>query len=378
MKKVFFAIVIIVVLFGAYKLLSGQPKHGMALTHNEIAGPAYLKANAKELQGTIVTPHLEQKIVPGKNVLWCSTFQLAWNELMTLGEGPVTLKPASPAADILNKQTATKDDLDDASYVAMAGFIEDGAVDKIKQELNQKFNGQESPDLLDNLPATGAIAYGYLFKSLPFEWAFDRFSNNLSFQDTPVECFGISQYTPDNDPMEAKQGKQVSVIDAKGNDDFIIELKTLQKDDRLILAKIPPKSTLQETVKMVQDRVESAEPSEMQGMIDLYVPVLDFDLMKSYSEIKDHSIQCSNQRLNGQPIIDALQSIRFRLDETGAVLKSEAMLVMGSSILSINLVFDKPFLVLLQRKDAKNPYLAVWIGNTELLLPEGTRSPYSK
>ena len=36
-----------------------------------------LHANAKHLQSTVVTPHLEEPIVAGRNVLWCSTFQLA-------------------------------------------------------------------------------------------------------------------------------------------------------------------------------------------------------------------------------------------------------------------------------------------------------------
>ena len=32
-------------------------------------------------------------------------------------------------------------------------------------------------------------------------------------------------------------------------------------------------------------------------------------------------------------------------------------------------VFDKPFLIMLQRKDAEMPYFALWVDNTELLMP---------
>ncbi|MHB1456233.1 MAG: hypothetical protein ACYC0V_04895 [Armatimonadota bacterium] len=345
-------------------------EHGMTLTHNQIAGPAYLKKNADELKSTIITPHMEQKIVPGKNVLWCSTFQLAWNELCDLGGGSIKLKPDSPMADILSKRSASKADIDDASYVAVAGFAEDGAVEKIRQELKAKFNGQESPDLLNRLaPTSGFIAYGYLFKSLPFEWAFDRFSDNLTFQDKKVECFGIEQYMPDRERREARSGKQISILDYKDQDDFVIELKTLQKKDHLILAKITPQSTLDQTVRMVMDRVMNSKPVEFTSRANMYIPVLDFDLLKDYSELK-RVIQSFNKRLNGRQIEIALQSIRFRLDETGAVLKSEAMMV--ASITQTNLVFDRPFLVLLERDGAKNPYFALWVGNTELLLPAGT------
>ena len=32
--------------------------------------------------------------------------------------------------------------------------------------------------------------------------------------------------------------------------------------------------------------------------------------------------------------------------------------------------FDKPFLLLLKRKDSSNPYFGLWITNTELMLKE--------
>ena len=39
-----------------------------------------LTAAAGALKATVVTPHLDQPIKTGENVLWCGTFQLAWNE----------------------------------------------------------------------------------------------------------------------------------------------------------------------------------------------------------------------------------------------------------------------------------------------------------
>ena len=34
-----------------------------------------------------------------------------------------------------------------------------------------------------------------------------------------------------------------------------------------------------------------------------------------------------------------------------------------------NLVFDKPFLVMIQRTGASQPYFALWVANAELLVP---------
>ncbi|MHB1456242.1 MAG: hypothetical protein ACYC0V_04940 [Armatimonadota bacterium] len=37
--------------------------------------------------------------------------------------------------------------------------------------------------------------------------------------------------------------------------------------------------------------------------------------------------------------------------------------------ISNGMAFNKPYLVFLQRKEARNPYFALWVGNTELLVP---------
>jgi hypothetical protein len=34
------------------------------------------------------------------------------------------------------------------------------------------------------------------------------------------------------------------------------------------------------------------------------------------------------------------------------------------------MIFDKPFLILLKRTDAKNPYFGLWATNTELMTKE--------
>ena len=62
-----------------------------------------------------------------------------------------------------------------------------------------------------------------------------------------------------------------------------------------------------------------------------------------------------------------MQSIRFRLDESGAVLKSESIGVWARG--RREFVFDKPFLIMVKRQKARRPYLVLWIGNTELLVP---------
>jgi len=65
----------------------------------------------------------------------------------------------------------------------------------------------------------------------------------------------------------------------------------------------------------------------------------------------------------------ALQNIRFRLDERGAILKSEAAMAACLPNEPRQFIFDKPFLILLERHDAAQPYFALWVDNPELLAP---------
>jgi hypothetical protein len=77
--------------------------------------------------------------------------------------------------------------------------------------------------------------------------------------------------------------------------------------------------------------------------------------------------------LRGIPILSATQMVKFQLDESGVVLDSATFVVLGDpppeSPKPRQFVFDRPFLVLLQERHATAPYLALWIANSELLVP---------
>lgn len=360
------------VVAAASPVMCADDEKSETVSHDDIAGEPALKANAAVLERTIVTPYLAQKIEPGKNVLWCSTFQLVWNELRDLAGGTLDLDGDPAIAKSLNAEEASRDDLDEESYVAAAGIAGEGILAAIARELEEKFKGAASPELLPepgSLPKGAWVTYAYLFKNLPFEYAFTRFERPFRFAGKNVSGFGIEQYMK-AEKNEARMAEQVAVIDHKGNDDFIVELKTRARGDRLILARIPPSATLGETIARVRARVEKSDKTgagTIEPMETLGIPVLNFDIMREYDELVGHKIKAQNPKVDGTPIGIALQSIRFKLDETGAVLKSEALMVLGMTERS--LVFRGPFLILLTRRGAENPYFALWVDNDELLVP---------
>lgn len=63
----------------------------------------------------------------------------------------------------------------------------------------------------------------------------------------------------------------------------------------------------------------------------------------------------------------ARQDIRFRLSEKGAILMSGAEITEEGGG---EAVFDEPFLLYLKEKQAKYPYLAMWVAHPEILLKQ--------
>lgn len=195
------------------------------------------------------------------------------------------------------------------------------------------------------------VAYAYLFKALSFQWPFERMPSGLTFAGQQVQHFGIGQLSS-KQPGHVKAASQVLVYDYRDDDDFIIELKTRSPADRVVLAKVQPEPTLAETVQVVQHRMTRSQPAGMRSGGNLFIPVVDFDVCRRYIELDRDGI--------------ALQQIAFKLNETGVAIQSEATVIRNGRQ---HLIFDKPFLIMLQRTNARNPYFALWIANAELLAP---------
>lgn len=325
--------------------------------------------SAEDLAHTVVSPYLPVELAANKNVIWCATMQLAWDALCQRAGERIHLTGDPEMVSILNAAAPACEDLDPSCFVAVAGAFNARTIQEIEGELSEKFGETESPQFpFIGLEPTGTgwLAYSYLAKTLPFESAFKCLEEPLDFAGMQVKAFGISQYLKAQKD-EAKAAQQVIIHDYLDNDDFVIELKTTSDLDRLILAKVVPSATLAETVNMVADRIsrDGATIDLMQGS-DLSIPILDFHVVREYSELCGRTIVSRNATVNGSTISLATQDIRFRLDERGALIKSRALM---AAPVGQTLVFDKPFLLMIAAAGSDQPYLAIWIANPELLIP---------
>ncbi len=346
-----------------------QPTHDDAFTEQGL-----LEANAADLKRTEVTPHLDTPIAEDQNVLWCGSFQLAWNEACRLVGEDLHFRRKEPAmVALLNKKSFTSQHIDEPSYVAVADFISNDVHGQIARQLEDKFAGRATPRYVPPRHLTprpqDIVAYAYLFKNLAFEVPFERIAQPIVFGTRRVPCFGVAE---ERKSKHVRMLEQLVIWDYQDEDDFVIELKTKSTNDRFVLAKIRPKATLAETIEIVQKRIADSKPQRPKVGDVLKVPKLNFDITREYRELEGRSLTVANPTIAKDLLmLSALQNVRFQVDEKGVRLRSKSRISLMKSSPPSPLhimVLDKPFLIMLQRKEAKVPYFALWIGNAELLV----------
>jgi hypothetical protein len=317
-----------------------------------------------------MTPHMEAPIEPGRNVVFCSTFQIAWNQMKNdIVKDDIRLAKPQELIRILNLGRTMRTDISDADYLAMVGFGSDNIANKVNRALRERF-GDDAPTLDDVYNQDDVIlAFAFLLKELKFEELFEDFTDPMTFQggrgQTGVESFGIYKYS---EHRHLRLGDQVEVFDYKRHGDFIVRLKTKDPEDEMILASVTPEKTLLETYERVNSRVIHSKPGRLNKNDVLMIPKIDFLLDHQYSSLIGAHLL--NEGFEGYFVQEARQAIRFTLNESGASAKSVGIFALkkGPPVDFKMLVFHDPFMIYLKKKDAKYPYLAMWFGNPDLMV----------
>ncbi len=307
---------------------------------------------------------------------------MAWDQLKERFGGPLRYEKPVPLAEHLNRETFDLKDISPDSYFLFCKEWEPGIGQRIQSLRDEKF--PESSLSVPEIPDTpnGCVAYAYLFKLLSFALLFERHQEALAFhhstQVSHVTSFGARGDNSLTGHRASELSAQVRVHSYASPDDFVISLYPKEYGDEIVLAKLPPGHTLEETIALVQDRITNHAAGPEDGIWNaneepLWVPLIQLNVHRRYSELEEKPFKAP--RFAGT-IAWTSQDLRFRLDETGARIESQASLSAKSATVPLEsrreprrLLFDRPFLVLLRRLEAKSPYLAIWIGNADLLQP---------
>jgi hypothetical protein len=332
--------------------------------------------SSESLKETVIVPTLDTPCPPNKNVIWCSSFQLAWNEVRDkVIRAPLEVVGAEEAAARLNAAKQSSSDLDSKSFYAAGGRIKDGVINKIKKDMAVEFPSH----ILSNLAQyaqepNGILAYSYLTASVPFHHPFQQaelvFGNSRG-EKSDVEAFGVWSLLKRYDKIR----RQVEVLycgpgrEKHRVKECVVDLCKDSRPYQVVVAMVEPKGSLAETLEYIRLRADEFKKdtghereSNLSRVDDLKVPEMLWRIDHHFSELIGCPVANANPPM---PIVEAMQTLEFRLDRSGAVLNAQARFAVTA--LPREFIFDRPFLIYMQKRGAECPFFVMWVDNAELL-----------
>lgn len=354
--------------------------------------------DSNDLKQTLIVATLDSPLPKYHNVIWCSTFQMAWDKLKqdVIGE-PVEVLGAKELADRLNRAAFSDKDLQNESYFATAGLLEDGIIAQIQEEMTQRFPSEPAPvfDGIGELPLETIIAYSYLNADIGFEYPFYCNTYELDFQDSNGTVAEVTSFCSRSDADSADLvRKQVDVLYYKQDDqtdetEFAVDLCIHTNPYQVVLACVPQQKNLGKTVAFVEQKIyefmqdpdyeqlRKLRPATVGGRSGgerpadtLIVPEVLYKLTHHFAELEGKAIGNQPWLDQGYFIRKAILTTDFTLGRTRFVLNTDEQIVvppLGQPELRC-FHFDRPFLIYVKKREpAASPFFVMWVDNAELM-----------
>lgn len=337
---------------------------------------------SSSLKQTAIVPTLDSPCPESRNVICCSSFQLAWNRMKDDVIGaPVEVVGAEELAARLNTAVQSDADIEPYSFYAAAGRVKDGIISKIQKEMTAKFPSHSVPDFSSIAGISdGILAYSYLTANVPFKYPFRQYKKGFAFTDsqgveTEVGAFGVWGLHSVYDKMR----DQVEILyfhedrDATDHDlqmkEFAIDLCRHSEPYQVVAAIVEPRASLAQTLDYIRGQIADSKQEknyERTCFLDdvdvLMVPEMFWEIEHNFDELVGKIVANANPAM---PIIRAKQGIKFKLDRCGAMLESEATIMVAA--IPRYFMFNRPFLIYMKKRDCEQPFFIMWIDNAELL-----------
>jgi len=329
-------------------------------------------------------------------MVWCASLDLAWRALRGVVRGPVSLAPERGVAGAesdrvlslvraLNASPARDDVAAPTWALALAGEHTPEWVARAEALLHERFGGADDASMFPSVPRPGLlVAYAYADLRLPFEVPFAPVTGGVRFAGVEIAGFGVWDPAADAArPLYEARVRQVLVHhhrfafeydpdraheDDGPSEEFVIELETADRDARVIVACFLPERTFAGSVALalarLRDDAASSPDARLRSQETLRLPCVDLDATRRYAELHGRRIQ--NAGFEQHMLGECLERVRFSLDEGGARVVSEAKFG-GLSLPPRSFVCNDPFLVVLLRRGASTPFLALWVETAEPL-----------
>jgi hypothetical protein len=339
-----------------------------SLSTQELPKDLAYSGDSGGLMESEVVATLDEPVNGQKNVIWCGSFSLAWKKLTgDVVKEPIRLAKGNETAERLNQVPLQETDLAADSYYAAAGWVKDGIVDTILQQMAKRF-----PDFKPTIrvePEDRIVAYAYLEASVTFKLPFQQYEKSVSFKNTDgsrtaIKAFGLWK----EDSKLKKIREQVDILyqsKEKQPEEYILDLSRETKPYQLILASVPFQSGLRETVEYVKNKIQQSHSENLHENDKLLVPDIAWKISHHFQELEGEDKVILNKGFEGLFIGKACQEIEFNLNRKGATLKSFALSKIESP--PKELFFDHPFLLMMRMRGKAEPIFVMWVANSELL-----------
>lgn len=309
--------------------------------------PALLPLSQKPQSSFLLTP--ENAIPAGKNAVYAPAFLFAWDKIKTALGAPVEITAQqSPDFILLNNSHGFEKSLDSTEYTAET--LVDGKMIEARVFFNKK---------------------------LPFATVLHRWSNPIAFANKEVTAFGLEY-------ADKEISSQFSMLYYKSDEEFILRLQPKDSTQEIILCKgLRNRSSLgslqQECDSLILAGKQASAITTNSALYTINrgdrigIPVIRFNLDTRYQSLLNQTFRSG---ADNYTITEAYQRTALILEEHGAVAESEAVAVVDSVTAAVPafdrpkfLLFNKPFFLLLRKKEVAAPYFMLWIENAELLTP---------
>jgi hypothetical protein len=290
--------------------------------------------NVIELEKTDLIPTFESSFEINKNNIYVVTLILAWNDI----KNEIGAELTAFSSEQLEEINLSKSHLN--------------TLQKNEYESSIEVDGRKI--------STNA----YFRKSLQFEKPLTKFEDPILFGNTKVESFGfwgncefakVNYYTDENE--------------------YSITLFPKNKEHEIILIM---NQGLKYSLNNFQDYfsrynqqkdLKKNEAILLNNKDKIVIPIIQFNLEKTFEKIVRSTFKGNNLEFE---VVEAKQQNAFILNEGGAEVESLVEMISEASEEMVKphpklMIFNKPFVVFLKRKDASHPYFGIYVVNDELL-----------
>lgn len=296
--------------------------------------------------------------------IFTPAFQLLWKDLISLiSVKKVNFVGLDPkVAKTLNSCPFAVSDINTDSIYKIVAPKSYELKAKIQREIFDKFG--ESSKVLDDIDWTPRnvdeyILYALLKKNIKFPTEFDILeSRPFNNSKEMYKYFGVLN-------SAKKYSKQVKPLFYEYSWDYAVSLQT-ESGDKVILYRTNSPENVYDLYAQIGKK--SVRPLSFGSSDKLIVPFISLNERIEYNQLCDRKIYDTKY-----VIAKAIEDVEFKLDNTGAQLRNEAVIEaveMSMPIPGRGVVYDfsKPFVIYLVGKDKSLPYFALRVNDTKFLV----------